>query len=320
MAENKLSGNFSPFNKYIANVIRSKLLLIADRECNCKDEMNNLRRNHFRINSKLPEELKVHTIFYIQFDNEVYNEATDLKQSVSTLPEMPYGKPPLISISNKTFSSSNKSTKSFKDSPKISDKSDEEANSSPMSKDRIRYPPTKLLRSPNVIKYNTPLEFKINNSQKQATKMKAMASFNYLRKKASDLTVFRKLTTKSSLKGSSQVKFDKNDQGSQVYRSCKKSETIKLSRAEINEKNLLIQFSLLKANIRDQCNTECKSAKNYERSPQRKFNTIKQEVMILKPDSPLKTISLSSPKKGCLKKSSNMTLKYKESIIEIDGE
>lgn len=326
MVDNKIIGDATPFNKLKANEIRSKLLVLSDKECNRNLQAQTHKRNHFLINSKAPEELKVKTIFYIQLDNEDYSEASDLshlRKLSSKTTKLPVSKPPRMSISLQTMPSSYKSTKSLKESPKASDKSDEEITTSPQAKDKNRSI-SNILRSPNMIKYITPLELKINKSSKQAIKMKTMASFNYLQSKASDLTVFKKLITKSSRKGSSQAKLSRLDTDITgppiICRSTKKSETIKESSNIIIAQNLINQFSLLKASLKNQNKTDTLSTKKFERSPKKKFNTIKSEVIILKPESPLKTALFNSPKKGCLRKNSNSILKYKESITEIDGE
>ena len=74
MAENKLRKDATNFNQLIANDIRSKLLLLTDKECNRKFE--NHPRNHFRINSRGPEELKINTIFYIQIDIDIIDNGS----------------------------------------------------------------------------------------------------------------------------------------------------------------------------------------------------------------------------------------------------
>lgn len=319
-------GSHIPFNKRRANEIRSRLLLMADKECNFKQRNLSQPRNLFRINSKDPEELKENTIFYIQLDNEDYNETTDVKVAPhKTLQKRPNPKS-RMSISLKSIPSSKKSTKSLLDSIRASDKSEEENLDSPTVKDKVKHA-MHLLRSPNIIKYITPIEFKISKSSKQAIKMKTMASFNYLQDKAEKLTIFKKKSHRQSHKGNSKVKLNRLDiesieQANQFARKSQRSETIKQTTNSFNNKNFINPILLLQASMRVSENkNEPVSPQKFERSAKKKFNTIKHKVIILKPDSPLKVMCLKdSPKKGCMKKSSNMTLKFKDVITEIDGE
>lgn len=199
MSSNKrrstLPKNNVNFNQRKANESRSRLLLLADRECNSRYAAEILHKNSLRINCKDPDELRHNCIFYIQLDNEEYSEAT----------EFPYINKSLLRIWNPIYPRKKKSTKSLKSSPILSDWSEDEDCNNPPMKALQNY--SNYGRSPHEIKYITPIEIKIK-SEKQTRAKRIMASFDILHDLASKLSIFKEKTPKAlrSKRGNSQSK------------------------------------------------------------------------------------------------------------------
>lgn len=300
-----LQKKIENFNQIRANELRSRLLLLVDRECNSRYAAEAIQGTSLRINCKNPEELKHNFIFYIQLDNEEYNEAT----------EYPYINKSLFRIWNPIYPRKKRSTRSLKSSPVVSDWSEDENNTKSTIKSLKNC--SNLYKSPHEIKYMTPMELKLK-LDKQVIKKTIIASYNMLHDLAIRLAIFK--AKKSSSLRSGKIESKNKEELSlinckrklKLYETCKNKPSTFRPRNTVTYADSKIFESLYLAI----------SPQIFERGNTMRFNTIKHDPQVFRPNSPSKNISLrGSPKKNnILRKSSDITLHIKGVIPENDCE